>query len=253
MDLTNDIPDFVKCHFENPTNPQQSFDPFQQKWNDLGQFVKQQFFTGGSTSGLTDVTLRSFIACAPLGSCQLQGTLWSCTFLPPHVKLTSWTYMNEQKFYEQALDSQTIITFEAPFVHPKVFQYGLSELIAIPEIACVQTIFFLVSRMFVQHNHIPEPVSVVGVGEKRKCIVASSSTLQHEEDEENLDIVSTTYSEVPIQAQTSVIPNSKGYRHFNLSVQTSTYYCDGGRRKSKIAENQRSRKSQNSVGLHSKN
>ncbi len=212
MDLTEDIPDFVKFHFDPQRrngSAEASDDPFQQKWNDLGQFVKQQFFTGASSNGISEVTLRSFIACAPLGTTQLHGTLWSCTFLPPHVKLTSWTYVDEQKLYHAAQQSSepiTIVSFESPFVTPRVFSYGFSELIAIPTFACVQTIFFLVSRMFVFSN-IPEPVptpsATTDVEERKKSSNETSNSAEIEVEDE---ITSSTYSESPIQHRVSSVP-----------------------------------------------
>lgn len=165
MDLTSDIPDFVKESFV----PAGEFVPepvnnntFESKWKELGSIVIGMMSTGPAQPPFAFSCIRLSDIIESLGDCVTDDhQLWVSPTLAAFVRLTTWSHIkSETNFYELAatLSAPTLIfAFEANTEAPRSYFYGPQELVAIPKIITAATFVFLLQRVSFAQTPTPTP------------------------------------------------------------------------------------------------
>lgn len=155
MDLTSDIPDFVRDSFV-PTGDHVVPEPvnnntFESKWKELGSIVLGMV-AQPQTQPFAFSSIRLCDIIDALGNCVTdESHLWVSPTLAPFVRLTTWSHIkSETNFYELASTFATptlIFAFEATTDVPRSYFYGPQELVAIPRIVTAATFVFLLQRV----------------------------------------------------------------------------------------------------------
>lgn len=207
MDLTSDIPDFVRDSFvpadEHPPEPVNN--TFESKWKELGTIVLGMMSTGQQQQPFAFSCIRLSDIIDTLGNCVTdENHLWVSPSLAASVRLTTWSHIkSETHFYELAatLGAPTLIfAFEANTEAPRSYFYGPQELVAIPKIITASTFVFLLQRVQLSAVNIGGNVSATF---KKKRILQATST----EDESDEEVRTTTcVQSVEIEQVTTNIP-----------------------------------------------
>ncbi len=156
MDLTSDIPDFVRDSFvpagEPPAAPETVNNTFESKWKELGSIVLAMSGGHVQQQPFAFSTIRLSDMVDTLGDCVTDDHhLWVSPSLAASVRLTTWSHIkSETNFYELAatLSAPTLIfAFEANTEAPRSYFYGQQELVAIPKVVSASTFVFLLQRV----------------------------------------------------------------------------------------------------------
>ncbi len=233
MDLTSDIPDFVRDSFvpvgelasstETTANPTTTFES---KWKELGTIV-----LGMSLGHLVQQPQPFAFSCIRLsdiihvlGDCVTDDHhLWASPSLAPFVRLTTWTHVkSETNFYELAATLSTptlIFAFEANTEAPRSYFYGPQELVAIPKVVTAATFVFLLQRVSQPTNPF-SPVNHQAF--KKKRILATTDATGEDSDE---DVRPTmTVQSVDIEQSVTNVPMCERQRMGSTAQQPSNTF-----------------------------
>jgi len=209
MDLTNDIPDFVRdtfVQFGEASSPGQGSmqpvplnrDSFESKWSELGAILKDTW-TRNDVFSFTQIRLCDVVDALahPIPD---EHHLWASTCLAPFVRLTSWEHVRtETGFYElaAALTTPTLIfAFESPHETPQTFVYGPHELVAIPRVVTARTFVFLLQKITsLTHNNLLTSSSTSSSKKKRPAPMDVSPVATVDPSEHDLCATMTVTSE----------------------------------------------------------
>lgn len=202
MDLTSDIPDFVKESFVPSGQEEEEMLPpepanhntFEDQWKELGKIVLGMYTARTSPQNefaFSCIRLSDLITI--LGDCVTdEHNLWVSPTLAPFVRLTTWSRIRtETNFYELAatfLEPTIIFAFESAVDVPRSYFYGSQELVAIPRVVTAATFVFLLQRVslvpsssasMTSHHH-PTPAA-----KKKRTLCVADNLHDDESDEEN--------------------------------------------------------------------
>jgi hypothetical protein len=193
MDLTSDIPDFVRDSFVPADEhlPEPVNNTFESKWKELGSIVLGMMSPPAAQEqsfAFSCIRLSDIIDA--LGNCVTdEHHLWISPSLAASVRLTTWSHIkSETHFYELAatLGAPTLIfAFEANTEAPRSFFYGPQELVVIPKVVTASTFVFLLQR--VQLSTVNNAGSVSTTFKKKRIFQATST-----EDESDEEVRTTT-------------------------------------------------------------
>lgn len=220
MDLTSDIPDFVKESFV-PMEDDDGDDripvknTFEDKWNELGKVILGMYTQKQTDFAFSCIRLSDIIS--TLGNCITDDhNLWVSPTLPAFIRLTTWARIRtETNFYELAAtlgEPKVIFAFESAADVPRSYFYGPQELVAVPRIITAATFVFLLQRFAAQtaptttSTHLPV---------KKKRAFHADPTDESEEDGN----VQTSVQSVEIEYASTNVPVCERQRMGNNAQQ----------------------------------
>jgi hypothetical protein len=186
MDLTSDIPDFVRDSFVpmGEPAPEPVNNTFESKWKELGTIVLGMMSAAPSQQSYAFSCIRLSDIIDTLGDCVTDDHhLWASPSLPSPIRLTTWAHIkSETNFYELAatLSAPTLVfAFEANTDVPRSYFYGPQELVAIPRTVTAATFVFLLQRV----SFVPNNTSTPSLVFKKKRILQATTTEDEDEDD----------------------------------------------------------------------
>ncbi len=214
MDMTNDIPDFVRDSFVNLSSPQpvmpqpRTAGTFEEKWSELGAILKESWTQRPSIS-FSSIRLSDIVdtLSQPLPD---EHNMWASVALAPFIRITSWSHIkSETGFYELAatfLSPTLIFAFEAPFDGPRTFYYGPHELVAFPSVVTAATFVFLLQKI------VTPPTASSGNPLKKKRTTAAPFSADEESNQTDDETYTATVQSVDIEAAQTVVPVTERQR-----------------------------------------
>lgn len=154
FNFTDDIQEWINMNKQH-SHTDNSHDPFEQKWNQIGQALRSTLTSTDSVmTSFNAVTLNDFIKILPNASPDSQN-FWSSPVLP-NFKFTTMAYLNgEEGFYKNAvsMSSITFVAFEDySSVQPKIIEYEQCKLIILPYVQSPFTLFFFLQHFQMNHQ-----------------------------------------------------------------------------------------------------